>query len=332
MRAAWYDRQGPAAEVLEVGELPTPEPAAGEVRVRVAVSGIHAGDLGKREGGWGSAMPYPRVVPHGDGAGVVDAVGTGVPPGRVGERVWVYLAQSYRPFGTAAAHVTVPADHAVSLPAEVPFDQGAVLGIPGITGHRSIMADGPVAGQYVLVTGAVGAVGRAAVAVARRAGATVIGTVRREKDVRAALAAGAHHVLRSDRPAEELTAEIRGVTREHGLDRIADLAFDTGIATYAETAAYHAVIATYATGNPEPTVPYWSLAFKNLTVRFLSNDDFPEQANEEAAADLTGALLAGDLRYPIVARYPLEKIAEAHEAAARSGGGRVVLDLPRDAS
>lgn len=332
MRAAWYDRQGPAAEVLQVGELSAPEPAAGEVLVRVAVSGIHVGDLGKREGWWGSTMPYPRVVPHGDGAGVVDAVGAGVSASRVGERVWVYLAQSYRPFGTAAEYVTVPAGHAVPLPAGVPFDQGAVLGIPGITGHRAIMADGPVEGQYVLVTGAIGAVGRAAVAVARRAGATVIGTVHREEQVPQALEAGAHHALRSDRGPEELAAEIQKITEGHGLDRIADLAFDTSIATYAEMAAFHAVVATYATGRPEPSVPFWPLAFKNVTVRFLSNDDFPEEANQQAAADLTAALVSGDLRYPIAARFPLEKIAEAHEAAARGGAGRVVIELPGGAS
>ena len=251
---------------------------------------------------------------------------------RIGERVWVYLAQSYRPFGTAAEYVTVPNGHAVLLPAETPFDQGAVLGIPGITGHRAIMADGPVDGQYVLVTGAIGAVGRAAIAVARRAGATVIGIVRREEDVKRAMDTGAHHVLRSNQSAEDLTVEIKDLTAGHGLDRVADLTFDTGIATYVEMAAYHAVIATYATGRPDPSLPYWPLATKNVTVRFLSNDDFPEEANQQAAAELTAALVAGDLRYPIVARYPLERIADAHEAAARSGAGRVVLDLPGGAS
>ncbi|GAA3437881.1 NADPH:quinone reductase [Kutzneria kofuensis] len=328
MRAAWCDRQGPAHEVLRVGELPTPEPAEGEVRVRVAVSGIHVGDLGKRQGWWGSTMAFPRVVPHGDGAGVIDAVGPGVPADRIGERVWVYLAQSYRPFGTAAEYVTVPAGHAVPLPAKVPFEQGAVLGIPGITGHRAIMADGPVDGLRVLVAGPVGAVGRACVAVARRAGATVIGLVRNPADVDTALAAGAHHVVRGDQATGDLIAEIQDLTDGHGVDRIADLAFDSAIATYVELAAYHAVIATYATREPGPSVPFWPLAFKNVTVRFLSNDDFPETANQEAAADLTAALVDGDLRYPVAARFPLDRIADAHDEVTRvGGGGRVVLDL-----
>jgi NADPH:quinone reductase len=195
MRAAWYERQGPAAEVLQVGEMPIPEPGPDEVRVRVTASGISSGDLGKRRGWSGSATAFPRVIPHGDGAGVIDAVGDAVDRSRVGERVWVYLAQSYRPFGTAAEYTVVPARHAVPLPSSVAFEQAAGLGIPGITAHRAIFADGPVAGQNVVVTGAVGAVGRAAVAVARRGGARVIATVRRPAQVETALAAGADEVI-----------------------------------------------------------------------------------------------------------------------------------------
>jgi NADPH2:quinone reductase len=222
----------------------------------------------------------------------------------------------------------VLAEHAIRLPDDVPFDQGAVLGIPGITGHRAVFADGPVDGRYLLVTGAIGAVGRAAVAVAHRAGATVIATVRNPDQVDAAREAGAHHVLDSSRSTADLVADVSKITGGRGVDRIADLAFDANIVSYVEMAAYHAVIATYATVGAEPAVPYWPMAFKNLTVRFLSNDDFPEAANQRAAADLTAALVAGDLHYPIAARYPLERIAEAHETVVRLGGaGRVVLDL-----
>jgi NADPH:quinone reductase len=156
MRAAWYERQGPAAEVLQVGEMPIPETGPDEVRVRVTASGISSGDLGKRRGWSGAEMAFPRVIAHGDGAGVIDAVGDAVDRSRFGERVWVYLAQSYRPFGTAAEYTVVPARHAVPLPASVAFEQAAGLGIPGITAHRAIFADGPVAGQNVVVTGAVG--------------------------------------------------------------------------------------------------------------------------------------------------------------------------------
>jgi NADPH:quinone reductase len=326
MRAAWYDRQGPAHEVLQVGELPDPTPGEGEVRVRVSVSGIHVGDLGKRQGWWGSTMPFPRVVPHGDGTGTIDAVGPGVDPARVGERVWVYLAQSYRPFGTAAEYTVVPSRHAVALPDSVPDEQAAGLGIPGITAHRAVFADGSVTGQRVVVTGALGAVGRAAVAVARRGGAIVIGTVRSPDQVEAAVAAGAHSVVATE--GGDVAARILELTAGDLVDRVAELAFDANMSTNLDILRYGGVIATYATGATEPRVPYWQLAFKNITVRFLSNDDFPEPANESAAADLTAALAAGDLHYPIAARFPLDQIAEAHEQAERSGSqGRVVLDI-----
>ncbi|RAO21411.1 NADPH:quinone reductase [Micromonospora noduli] len=326
MRAAWYDRQGPAREVLEVGELPDPWPGEGEVRVRVSVSGIHVGDLGKRQGWWGSTMTFPRVVPHGDGAGVIDAVGLGVDPSRIGERVWVYLAQSYRPFGTAAEYTVVPARHAVPLPAGVPSEQAAGLGIPGITAHRAIFGDGPVTGQRVLVTGALGAVGRAALAVARRGDAIVIATVRSPEQVEPALAAGAHHAL--DTAGGDMATRILDYTGGEPIDRVAELAFDANMATNLEVLRNGGVIATYATGAAEPTVPYWPLGFKNITVRFLSNDDFPEAANEAAAGELTSALVAGDLRYPIAARLPLAEIAQAHELAEHSSAsGRIVLDI-----
>jgi len=232
MRAAWYDRQGPAREVLQVGELPDPQPGKGEVRVRVSVSGIHVGDLGKRQGWWGSTMPYPRVVPHGDGAGVIDAVGPGIHRSRIGERVWVYLAQSYRPFGTAAEYTVVPARHAVPLPAKVPYEQAAGLGIPGITAHRAIFGDGSVTGQRVVVTGALGAVGRPALAVARRGGATVIATVRTPDQIKPALAAGAHHAV--DTAGGNVAARILEHTGGEPLDRVAELAFDANLATNLE--------------------------------------------------------------------------------------------------
>jgi NADPH:quinone reductase len=312
--------------VLHVGELPDPSPGEGEVRVRVSVSGIHVGDLGKRQGWWGSTMSFPRVVPHGDGAGMIDTVGSGVDPSRIGERVWVYLAQSYRPFGTAAEYTVVPARHAVTLPSDVPYEQAAGLGIPGITAHRAILADGPVTGQRVLVTGALGAVGRAALAVARRGGATVIATVRSPDQLDQALAAGAHHAV--DTAGGDVAARILEHTGGEPLDRVAELAFDANLATNLEILRYGGVIATYATGAAEPAIPYWPLGFKNITIRFLSNDDFPESANEAAATELTAALVAGDLRYPISARLPLTEIAQAHELTERSASrGRVVLDI-----
>src|SRR4051794_32350254 len=150
MRAVWYEKQGPAGEVLQVGELPDPQPGPGEVRVRVRFSGVNPGDTKKRRGWLGSTMPYPRVIPHSDAAGVIDAIGEGVERSRLGQRVWVYGAQSYRPFGTAAECCVIPTSLAVDLPDHVPDEVGACLGIPGITAHRAVFADGPVAGSTVV--------------------------------------------------------------------------------------------------------------------------------------------------------------------------------------
>src|SRR5947209_10134132 len=180
MRAAWYERPGPAADVLEVGEMAEPEPSPGEVRVRVALSGVNPGDTKKRGDWLGYRMPFPRIVPHSDGSGVIDAVGQGVDRRRIGQRVWVYGAQSYRPFGTAAERTVVPAEQAVELPGGVSDEIGACLGIPGITAHRAIFGDGPVGGKTVLVHGVLGAVGSIAAQLARWGGARVIGTVMHE--------------------------------------------------------------------------------------------------------------------------------------------------------
>ncbi|MCX5265614.1 alcohol dehydrogenase catalytic domain-containing protein [Streptomyces sp. NBC_00199] len=183
MLASWYDDQGPAADVLHVGELPDPVPGPGEVRVRVTVSGVNPGDTKKRRGWLGSSMPYPRVIPHSDAAGVIDAVGAQVDVHRVGQRVWVYGAQSYRPFGTAAQYTVIPDHQAAPLPDHLSDELGASLGIPGITAHRTVFADGPVDGQLVLVHGVLGGVGSLAAQLAHRAGATVLATVRRTADL-----------------------------------------------------------------------------------------------------------------------------------------------------
>jgi NADPH2:quinone reductase len=196
MRAAFYEIQGPAREVLKVGTLADPTPGPDELRIRVAASGINPGDIKKRQDAFGYGMPYARVIPPSDGAGVVDLVGKNVPTDWIGRRVWCYGAQSYRPFGTAAEYVVLPVGQVATLPESVPFAQGACLGIPAITSHRCVHVAGPVAGRAVLVQGGAGAVGVCAVQLARRAGALVIATVRSSPDEAVALQAGANHVLR----------------------------------------------------------------------------------------------------------------------------------------
>src|SRR4051812_9649934 len=210
MNAAWYEKQGPARDVLVIGKMPDPEPGPGEVRIRVAASGINPGDVKKRQDAFGYGMPYPRVIPHSDGAGVIDRAGGGVPAPRVGERVWCYGAQTYRPFGTAAEYVVVPSGQAVPLPDGISFEQGACLGIPGITAHRCVHVAGPVSGRVVLVQGGAGAVGICAVQLARRAGARVIATVRSSEDEAVALRAGAHEIIQTGGVSpEEIVSRIR---------------------------------------------------------------------------------------------------------------------------
>ncbi len=325
MRAAWYDRQGPAGEVLQVGELPAPEPGPGEVRVRVTRSGVNPGDTKKRRGWLGSQMPYPRVIPHSDGAGVVESVGEGVDPGRAGQRVWVFGAQSYRPFGTAAQLTVVPAQLAIGLPDSVSDEVGACLGIPGITAHRAVFADGPVAGLTVLVQGVLGGVGALAAQLARWGGATVIGTVRRRSDLEQVTAPAAAHVVALDEP------DPAGAIRAHapgGVDRIIEVAFSDNVDLDAAVAKNQTIIAAYASRQDRPDFPFWPMLFDNMLIRLLGSDDFPAQAKQQAAADLTTAARDGALAIPIDAPLPLEQAAQAHDRVDQGGRARILLAIP----
>jgi NADPH:quinone reductase len=325
MRAVWYDRQGPAAKVLQVGDLADPEPGTGDVRVRLRFSGINPGDIKKRRGWLGSAMPYPRVIPHSDGAGVVDQVGPGVDPGRVGQRVWVYNAQSYRPFGTAAQHTVVPDRLAVGLPDEVADQVGACLGIPGITAHRAVFADGPVDGATVLVHGALGGVGSIATQLAAWGGATVVSTVRRTADLAQLTGPAADRAVALD------VGDSAQAIREHapnGVDRIIEVAFSDNVDLDAAVAANDAVIAAYATRTDRPDFPFWPMLFANLTIRLFGSDDFPVAARQQAAVDLTEAARTGDLNIPIGDPLPLDQAAEAHEMVDRGSRHRVLLAIP----
>jgi NADPH2:quinone reductase len=328
VKAAWYEKQGAARDVLVVGEVPDPEPGPAEVRIRVAASGVNPGDVKKRQDAFGYGMPYPRVIPHNDGAGVIDRVGDGVAASRVGGRVWCYGAQSYRPFGTAAEYAVVPSGQAVPLPAGVPFEQGACLGIPGITAHRCVHAAGPVAGRVVLVQGGAGAVGLCAVQLARRAGARVLAAVRSGDDGAVASRAGAHTVIRTDGvPTGEVVGRIRTLAPE-GVAHIVEVAFDANIAADTELLAFGGSLAAFSTGEPSPRVPFWQLVFKNVRVFFLGSDDFPAEAKAAAARDLNAALEAKWPGFENVRRFPLSEIAEAHEyVESRKARGRVVVTL-----
>jgi NADPH2:quinone reductase len=313
--------------------MATPEPGPGEVRIRVVASGINPGDVKKRQDTFGVGMPFPRVVPHSDGAGVIEAVGDGVSAARVGDRVWCFGAQSYRAFGTAAEYVVVPAEQAVPLPDRVSFEQGACLGIPGITAHRAIHAAGAVDGRVILVQGGAGAVGQCAVGLARHAGALAIATVRSERDVAVARRAGAHRVVvTGGRGADEIVELIRAQS-PGGVDHVVEVAFDANLSADERLLKLGGSIATYATGNPAPAIPFWPLVFKNIRLFFLGSDDFPPAAKAAAARALNEALEGGWPGFEIEARFPLESIAGAHGAVeGRKVSGRVILSIRGEGS
>jgi NADPH2:quinone reductase len=325
VRAVWYDRQGPAAQVLQAGELPAREPGPGEVRVRLTRSGVNPGDTKKRRGWLGSVMPFPRVIPHSDGAGVVESAGEGADATRVGRRVWVYGAQSYRPSGTAAQLTIVPEGQAVDLPDEVSDEAGACLGIPGITAHRAVFADGPVAGQTVLVHGVLGGVGSLAAQLALWGGATVIGTVRRRSELSQVPASAATHAIALEEP--DPAGAIRALAPA-GVDRIIEVAFSDNVDLDAAVAANQAVIAAYATRQDRPAFAFWPMLFANITIRLLGSDDFPAAAKQQAAADLTAAARDGALAVTIDTLLPLEQAALAHDRVDAGIRGRVLVTIP----
>ncbi|MEW2138919.1 NADPH:quinone reductase [Streptomyces sp. NPDC005409] len=326
MLASWYDQQGPAAEVLQYGEVPDPTPGPGDVRVRVTVSGANPGDTKKRRGWTGSAMPYPRVIPHSDAAGIIDAVGDGIDARRVGQRVWVYGAQSYRPFGTAAQCTVVPGDLAVPLPDHLSDDLGASLGIPGITAHRTVFADGPVDGKLVLVNGVLGGVGSLAAQLARWGGATVIGTVRRGTELDRIDPAVVSHAVALD--CGDPAAAIRAHAPD-GVDRIIEVALSDNADLDDAVAANGVVIAAYATRDDRTEIPFWTLLFNNVTLRLFGSDDFPDQARRQAVRDLTAAAAVGALTVDVGDRFPLADIAKAHDRVDAGGRGRVLIDVPQ---
>jgi NADPH2:quinone reductase len=318
MKAAWYEKQGPARKVLTVGEIPDPHPGPGEVRIRISSSGINPGDIKKRQDAFSYGMPYPRVIPHSDGAGKVDVIGQGVSSDWLGRSVWCYGAQSYRPFGTAAEFTVVPVDQVAPLPEKVSMDQGACLGIPGITAHRAVHVAGPVAGRTVLVQGAAGAVGLCAVQLARFAGAHVIGTVRSSSDEETARSAGANDVVLN---GSELRARV-----PDGVDHVVEVAFGANIEADVDLLKPGGSIATYATDSAAPKIPFWQMVFKNVRLFFLGSDDFPKDAKILAARDLNGE--AGWPGFEIAERLPLSEIARAHELVEHpTRRGRVVVTI-----
>lgn len=321
MRAAYYDRQGPADEVLTVGDLPDPEPGFGEVRVKVAVSGLNPTDLKTRTGFAGAPMPFPRIVPHQDGAGTIDKVGPGVSEKRIGERVWLYKAQAGRPYGTAAEFIVLPSDFAVTLPDNASFEIGASLGIAAITAHRCLFADGDIRGRRVLVQGGGGAVGTAAILLAKWAGAWVAATVSRPDQEKVALDAGADLVI--NRHSEDIAAVIKKVTGGAGVERIVDVDLANNVNVDIACLAPSGVVTAYATDNPTAKLemPFLKTMFGGYAFRFVFFYSIPDEAFRTAVREVTACVAAGAYRPAIGLQLPLEQIADAH---ANQESGKVV--------
>jgi NADPH2:quinone reductase len=326
MKAAFYDRNGPADEVLQVAELPMPAPGPGEVLVRVKTSGVNPSDV-KSRAGLRAKMSWPRVIPHSDGAGVVEAIGAGVDPARVGERVWLWNGQWQRPNGTAAEYIALPAFQAPHLPDGVPYEAGACLGIPAMTAHRCVFADGPVAGQTILVTGGAGAVGHYAIQLARWGGAKVIATVSGADKAAHAQAAGADYIV--NYKTDDVAQAVKDITKGHGADRVIEVEFGGNLPTTLACLKQTGVIATYASAAVmEPKLPFYPMMFMGLTVRMVLVYILPEAARRQSIQDINQALVQGALVHAIAETYPLERIAQAH-MAVESGKliGNVVVTI-----
>jgi NADPH2:quinone reductase len=327
MRAAGYERTGTAREVLQVLVLPDPTPSAGEVRVRVHSSGVNPSDVKSRAGIRSKTLPFPRVIPHSDGAGVIDAVGPDVPASRIGERVWIWNAAWGRPHGTAAELVVLPTQQAVHLPDNVEFDAGACLGIPALTAYHAVHTDGGVSGKSVLVAGGAGAVGHYAIQFAKAAGAAqVLTTVSTAEKSALARAAGADVVI--NYRTDDVVARVHEATGGRGVDRIIEVDFGVNIGLDTQIVRADGEIVVYGSNAPEIAVPFVPMILKNVGLRFFIVYNLSAQARSEALEGLNALLAAGKLIHNIGARIPLDHIADAHEMIENGQAvGNVVVSL-----
>ncbi|MEO1775206.1 MAG: NADPH:quinone reductase [Pseudomonadota bacterium] len=329
MKAALYRRFGPADDVLEIVEMPMPDPGPGEVLVELRASGVNPSDVKLRAGARpGATMAYPYIVPHSDGAGVIVAAGEGVDQARIGQRVWLWNGQWRRQHGTAATHIALPAAQTAPLPEGTDFAAAACLGIPAVTAWTAVLGDGPVSGQRVLVTGGGGSVGRYAVQIAVQAGAEVITTI--SSPAKAAHANGhdhpAHHTI--DYRQQDVAERVLEITGGQGVDRIVEVDFGANIATTERIIAEGGTIATYASaGNMTPTLPFYPLMFRHTRLWMLIVYLLSPAERARATEGLTALLSAGSLSHAIAETHPLLQTAAAH-AAVEAGTklGTVVVE------
>ena len=328
MKAAWYSRNGEAQDVMQVGDLPTPRPLAGEVLVRLATSGVNPSDVKSRR-----ARPVtdPLIVPHSDGAGVIDAVGEGVPASRVGERVWLWNAQWQRPLGTCAEYIALPAAQAVALPEGTDFAAGACMGIPGLTAVQAVILSerlaGDLRGQTVLVTGASSAVGHYITQMVTLTGGRVIGTVGSEVKAEHARAAGLQEAIFYK--TESVPERVKAFTQGRGADVIIDMDFSTTAAWAAEGAlAPHGQVVCYGSNALDMNFPFRPWLFQSMGVKFFLVYDLTAADRRTAVARLSDMLAKNQLQHSIGARFALDQVVQAHHCVeAGQTVGNVVIDL-----
>jgi NADPH2:quinone reductase len=338
MKAVVYSQAG-GPEVLRLVERPVPEPEPGEVRVRVQVSGVNPTDWKSRRGGTSGVLAFPELVPNQDGAGTIDAVGEGVDVSRVGERVWLWEAAWQRADGTAQEYVVLPERQAVRMPEDISFDVGASLGIPALTAHRCLtvselgpdrLGPGALAAQTVLVAGGAGAVGHAAIQLARWAGARVISTVSSGEKARLAQAAGADQVVNYRRP--DAIDDIRRLA-PNGVDVVVEVAPAANAALNAAVLAADGTVVVYATdGGSELELSVGELMFRNVRYQFVLVYTVSPAAKDHAVADVgaaaaDGALPVGDVAGLPLHRFRLEETADAHSAVEGGVVGKVLIDI-----
>ena len=328
MLAVSYNRVGPADEVLSFGEVETPSAGAGEVRVKLASSGVNPSDVKSRAGVRNKTLPFPMIIPHSDGAGVIDQVGSGVDRARIGERVWVWNAAWQRPMGTAAQYVVLPAQQAVTLPDAIDFSAGACLGIPALTAYHAVAMSGGVDGKAVLVTGGAGAVGHYAIQFAKLGGAArIIATVSGDAKGAIAIAAGADAFI--NYKTEDVAQRCNALTEGRGIDRIIEMDLAANIQSDLATLRPDGEVVVYGSGAPEIAVPFFASILKNARYYFFIVYNLNAADRASDLADVSRLLSENKLKHQIAARMPLAQAAQAHRLVESGQAvGNVVLDIP----
>jgi NADPH2:quinone reductase len=323
MRAAYYEKNGSAAEVLHVAEVETPLPGPGEVRIKLKTSGVNPSDV-KTRAGLARKIAFPRVIPQSDGAGVIDSVGAGVSASRVGERVWTWNGAWKRPFGTAAEYIVLPEAQAVKLPDTVSFEAGACLGIPALTAWHAIDIAGTNSDMTLLIAGGAGAVSHYAIQFAKARGATVLTTVSSPEKAKIAREAGADVTI--DYKTENVGERVQALTKG-GVDAVIELDLTANAALLPSVLRPYGTMVVYGTG-PQVQFPGTFCLVNNITVKFMLVYELTTAARTRAIEDITRMMEASRLMHNVATTFPLADIIKAHETVEQGRAiGNVVMEI-----